>query len=285
MADKQSIADGRYDSVAEFMAECASLPRRKENHDLWAHEWLGDAARGPSWFGAGCQTALDARRIISHGWPDGQRTMSAMLEKTVAIAPVPRDRRRRLTRCELGDNLDIHAVYRGQLDRAWTCAVRQEGRGPQMIDVCVNATGAWHIGAEELQWRGIAACVLVDRLQSAGYRVRVTVGVGSNDLRTAKGGTVSLRVVTKDHDSPLDVATAAAIAFPGFFRVPCFAWIIAHADGKVSQGICDASPRTSFPKMEPGEIAIGHDVDSESSALAFVESTIAALDAGDQVAA
>jgi len=259
----QSLANGRYGSVADFVASLNSVRNTCNDKNYYDK---GDRAE---WLGGGCATLSDVKRCMRDGWPEGSRAVDDMLAKASAIETVPIDRRRRLTRCELGDSLDIHSVYRGELATAWTRAVRRATRGPQHVEILANMICQGGDDSSVLKWRGVAAIVLADKLEQSGFRVRIVVGFGGELSKSNER--VSCRIVVKDHSNPLDVATCAAVTLPGFFRALGHQWAICHA----AQQAYDGSMSVKQCIVESGEIILSHEARDESTARAWIEARIA----------
>jgi len=261
----QPLNDGRYESVSEYIEAANTVCRNKKNAEMVRHFQSED--RG-TWYGASCSTGKDVQRLVNEGWQAGRERVDSFLTKLEAIQLAPRDMRRRLTRGDAGDHLDIAAVYAGRHQSAWTRAKRRDGQGPQRVDIVANMLCAGADNSEVLFWRGAAAVALCDKLEAAGYMVRLIVGFGD------RSGDVSCRITVKNHDMPMDLATASSVILPGFFRSIGHQWIAAHNThvaswGGISVGKC---------KLETGEIFLSHEVNNESSAKAKVESVIRGLE-------
>jgi hypothetical protein len=265
---RQSLASGEYMDVESFLESVQAGPGRPDNQEAFDDYFERDRA---SWYGAGCATGKDVLQLVRNGWPDGSKMVAELLEKTTAATAVPLDRRRRLVRTDQGDSLDIHSVYRGQLDRAWTRAVRKTTRGPQRVSILANMLCSGLDAAAVLAWRGAAAVAIADRLTASGYQVRIVVGFGGQ----CRGETVSCRITVKDHGSPLDEATAAAVTCPGFFRALGHAWTAGHHPRNIS------SPSMSVAQcsIEPDEIVLSHEIKDERTAVAAIDSTIGRVNA------
>jgi hypothetical protein len=267
----QKLSDGNYDSVAAFMAATGEI--RCESNRAEVAEFLRGNRHGSYWYGAGCKNGEDVIRLISDGWPEGRESVAALAAKTSAIELAPMDRRRRLTRSDQGDHLDIHAVYRGHLDKAWTVARRMSARGPAKVDILANMLCSGGASSSVLQWRGAAAVTLADKLGAAGYMVRIVVGFGGR-TGANRSETCSCRITVKDYDAPLNVSTAASVTLPGFFRALGHAWNSGHCKGPSGQfGMSVQSCRT-----EAGEIVLSHEIMSETTAIDAIERIIRGID-------
>jgi len=214
---------------------------------------------------------------MEKGWSEGRDKADKFLGKLGDLG-TPMSRRRKLIRGDHGDTLDIHRVYAGQLDTAWSRAQRRATRAPIRVSICVNNAGLSDVPAHELIWRGVCAVALSDKLESAGYSTRLVVGKGG--VTCGHGEKISCRIMVKDFNQPLNISTATAVMLPGFMRCLLLAWTATHARHQVSSGIS----RSHECNRDAGEIYIGMAVKCEATSRAMIEQVIRKLNAGEQAA-
>ena len=223
----QPYENAAYESVTDFLdavkrpAVCPANIELSQRCLMSAREWGGD------WLGAGCQTTLDVLDRIEKGWAEGlQQSQDALgnLDQQDALTPI--DRRRRLTRSDMGDDYDANLARIGKHDRAWTTARRNWGYTPQNVQIVANMICSGGDEPSVLFWRGAAATALADILGNAGYNVKLSVGFAGDAYGA---GRPSCRVVVKQPDMPLDLSTASAVLLPGFFRAAGHTWLVNHA--------------------------------------------------------
>lgn len=122
------------------------------------------------WLG-GINSLDDARKLLTEGWPDGvKRLESAIADFT---PPDAQTRVRRVAWRDQGDELSVDRAMRGEFDTAWRTSKRKVTRGPQTIELYSIYGGCGGLSAEEIFWNGAACCAIADRLESAGYAVRI----------------------------------------------------------------------------------------------------------------
>ncbi len=274
---KQELSNGNYESISAFLEAVNSEPRNPDNRKPWLEHAHGESCGGPEWYGAHCATGNDVQRKVNDGWPEGRERLNELRSQIGTIELAPQDRRRRMTRSDMGDSLDIHAVYAGRLDIAWRTAKRRNTQGPQHIDLCANMLCSGNEHSDVLFWRGAAATILTDLLESAGYVVRLAIVFGGV-LRGAEQ--VSCRIIVKSHDMPFDVTSVSATLLPGFFRALGHAWIAGHC----KQAIYSPGISVEQGKIEPQEILLSHNVRDRGTALAFINATIEKLNSGRMAA-
>lgn len=130
-------------------------------------------------------------------------------------------RRRKRVRADQGDELDIHKVYAGQLDRAWEARKHIEvDKDQNLYTVFIDVGGLARVQFSTTLWRGAVAYQIVDDLIKAGKSVKVVVGAAAvgvikGDMRRV----VTTDIVVKHYNEPLSMTRLAAMSNIGFHRV------------------------------------------------------------------
>lgn len=265
-AAKAATVVGSYATVEDFTAaafnECVHMANVAERD-----RYLTGSDRA-GWYGAGCETGRDVLNLLRKGWREGRERMSGLLDAIDTSNLVPVDTRRRLHRCDLGDAVDLSAIYAGRLETAWTRARRQTSIAPQRIEICANMLCSGGDDSDVLFWRGAAAVALADKMEAAGYMVRLVVGFGG--VSTNGSERSSCRIIVKDHGAPLDIATASAVLLPGFFRAIGHGWAAGHCHNAGSS----ASMSVEQCIVEPGEIFLSHTVRDRETAEAWLRTQV-----------
>lgn len=104
-----------------------------------------------------------------------QKMISAPINK-VAAARVTKRRRKRI-RGDYGNELDIHEVNQGRVDRAWTRTkfVDREVHESKHVTILVNASMSAMVKASSAEWRTAALLQIHDELVRMGKSVEVAV--------------------------------------------------------------------------------------------------------------
>lgn len=248
--NRQPMNDARYDSVESFL-DAVRAPAIIPENDSVRLSYAETEDRG-HWYGAGCRTGADVQRLLSKGWTEGRRKALDAFSKLDLTALVPIDRRRKVTRADFGDSLDIGDVYAGRLATAWRIPKRRNAIGPSQYTITANMLASGGDNASVLFWRGAAAIALADLLETSGYATRLIVGFGGD----CSGKRVSCRITVKEYDKPLDLATASAVLMPGFFRALGHGWTAGHHPKKIS------TPSMSVEQciVEDEDLFLSHDV-------------------------
>lgn len=215
-----------WDSVTEPERVAATL-KGDANRAHAQKKAVGDGSDGgQDWFGAPDVATLNQR--LTHGWPEGVKQLEQIATREIN----PMSIRRRRVRGDQGDELDMQAVYRGDLSRAWSRTRRQSRAGAaRTITLVCNLGDSAGVEARELYWRGAAVLKLADALTQAGYGVGIYGAVTSQ--RCSEDDTVDSAqfVEIKATDSPLDLSQLASLtAMPGWFRTRGFAGIVTACD-------------------------------------------------------
>ena len=239
---------------------------------------------GKEWLGL--PTGKAVAKAVAEGWSAGGDRITALHEKTAVALPKAVWHGRKRIKADQGDELDIHAVMRGELDRAWTKSVRRVKHGSSAITLYVDigANGGTH--ADSLTWRGLAGVALARIMEAAGYSVEIIGGFHIHSyLDKGKCPPAVVTVTVKPRHARADNATlAGTVALPGFFRTFGFWGIIKAADylgkevdsllGRVASldapGMVETDTRT-VPVIMPQLV---HD---EDSAVAWINETVQLL--------
>jgi hypothetical protein len=231
-----------WDSVTEPESTLKGHWKLDSNKASTEEYWKRTSDR--DWLGV--STVAELRSVLTKGYPDGV----AKLERiTVGDLPAPQDIRRRRVRSDQGDELDMQAVYRGDISRAWTRTRRQSRNSVRSVSIVIDLCGSARTTSDELFWRGAAGLRLAAELTNAGYSVAVYGGAGC-DSYTAEGNAEKLAqfVEIKAEDAPMDMDRLASLTcLAGFFRTSLFTGIIWAAD-KMGKRACGSlgTPKNSL---------------------------------------
>lgn len=198
--------------------------------------------------------------------------------------PAPRSIRRRLTRGDHGDELDMSRVWNGDLENAWTRATRQASQGASRVLVQVFVGAPSSTKSEQVAWRGVAALALADALEQAGYTVNVEAMRRANLACSGNTARHDISVTVKADGEPLDLHRAASlIASTLLFR----GVMLEHAARNAPMQINSTISQTTYDRAKADTGRHGYDfaclatdgVKDAASATAWVKAQIAALDA------
>jgi hypothetical protein len=215
-----------FDSLAE--------PLEHARSGTWAIEWnkqatqlhaTDDNGMGQDWYGAPDRATMDKR--LAEGWPEGSERLLKIATRDIN----PTSIRRRRERADQGSEIDMQAVWRGDLSRAWTRTRRRTTGQARSITIVIDMGAHCGIKADALFWRGASALRLCQALTDAGYTVAIyggCVGSGADTDRTVDAVPM---VEIKAEDQPLDLDKLAALtAMPGYFRTSLFSGIVYLCD-------------------------------------------------------
>jgi hypothetical protein len=236
----------------------------------------------PNWHGiAGGAAAVIA--ATENGYPEGEAKMRAFMGKLTAKLPRAQQIGRVKTRGPFGDELDIHAVNRGQLDRAWTTSKRTVKTGSNLIRLCIDICGNSGESAESLAWRGVAGLALADVLHKAGYSVEIVAVWGvAWALKGDRRNVVNSVCIKPYRVRPDYGMLAALVCLPGFFRSLGFAAICraADANGRIVQddlGKALASDRVFPAPLKTVQLFVPSKVENEITAREWMDETLSLL--------
>jgi hypothetical protein len=276
---KKELALVHYESVAEMVAETVKPYASKRNSEIATKFNLRDDYR---WHGI--EGGLSAvKRAIVEGFPEGERTVSEFRDKLHDKLPRALGHSRAKVRRDMGDELDYHAMLKGNNDRAWTTSTRQIRRGSGVLRVVVDIGANAHTSASALRWRGVAGAALCETMRKAGYSLEIVAGYGIEDADAGDTMNLGVSVVIKPRNAPIDNGLlAATVCLPGFFRTAGFSAIVRAADnaGKsCDSGLghyLDISGILPVPDKVT-QIFVPGNVASEEDALNWVKDTVTLL--------
>lgn len=269
-----------YPSVSALRHMAQHEPFKLPENGALVQKYLtGDKER--SWYGmdGGAPAVLRAQ---VDGYPEGERTIRAFHDEIAASLPRALGHHRTKKRAAFGDELDVHAMNRGQFDRAWTSSSRTIRAGSGVlrlvIDICANAA----VDAAALQWRGIAGLSLAEVMGKAGYSVEIVAAWGAK-LWGGRNQLMVGSVVVKPRSTQADFGLlAATVALPGFFRTLGFASLVRACDdmGKIADSslgtYADVSGLLPVPDKVT-QIIVPGEVISKEKAVDWVKQTVALL--------
>lgn len=272
-----------YDSVQELEADCLIRPMAYPgNAGKRAELDHPGPYRGPAWYGV--STLDDTKRILREGYPEGAALVDKLYDAVAPNLPRAVDFRRHRVRADQGDSLDIHAVNRGTLDKAWETVKRKAKQGTGLIRIAVDICGNGDVTTERLKWRGIAALALCRAMTKAGYSVEIVAGQsGVNAFQRKPNLIGTVTVTVKPRYAAVDTATlAATICLPGFFRYAGFASIIRQADDMndtAAEGLGRAVKlETVLPVPEKiAQVVASESINDQATAEAWVRELLALL--------
>lgn len=231
MKAKQGIRHQHFASLAEFIAFGERDCKRSENvRQKTALESASTWTTPQQWYGVASLDAVKA--ALNEGWQEGADAIEEMYVKMAAALPRAIDVRRHRVRSDQGEELDIHAVYRGDLSRAWSHTTRALRHGTSLVRIVVDVCDNSGVRAEQLRWRGVGALALSRILQRAGYSVEIVAALAGQNAAVDKRGDKAMQsvVVKPRHVVQDSRLLAATVSLPGFFRYYGFKAIIQAAD-------------------------------------------------------
>jgi hypothetical protein len=270
----RNFKDARYGSLSEYITAAKAAPRNARNAELIA---ITDDASNPGlgngahW--AGADNTADAIVKLTSPYADGSAIISR-IEKAAANIKLPpqMDTRRRRVRGDQGDELDIHAVWRGQHATAWSRMGKRQVTAPPMVSIVINSIISAGDDKTVISFRGAVGIVLCQLLEKFGYRVRLVVargGVTSSDTKEK----FSCRTTIKDYGKPLDRETVACATHPAMQRVLGIRWSWVQMDGKGTIG----GNMPGDAVKDANEIFISKEVTSERTAVARIQAIVREL--------
>lgn len=171
----------------------------------------------------GTYSATELERYVLNGWPEIERKMLSMVkdvELPAAMLKPEIEKRRKRKRGDHGDEVDIHQVYQGRVDRAWSRAVQRQNLvvGNKLVHLAVNLCAPSYVDFDDALWRGAVTLRVYEALMRMGRSVMVTVHYPCAGIY-ADGATGIFSVPVKSYNEPMSVSKLASMVNVGFMRV------------------------------------------------------------------
>ena len=268
-----------YSSVADCKADLTA-PWTLSSNQSRAADYIEDNHGGMSWYGVSNIKAL--HRALDQGHDGGVKAIDTMLDKIKAKLPKAVGLGRKLIRGDQGDEIDIHAVNRGDISRAWTSRKRQIKRGKSAVRIVCDIAGNCNVDASTLQWRGVAAMCVAEIMTGAGYKTEIVAGMSTAGAAAGLPEVLTTVTVKTMGTQPDKGLLAAVLCLAGFFRTWGFVAILRHADnaGKdASSGLGHTSRLDTQlpPDARFTQIIVSHDVRNLETATAWIIATVGML--------
>jgi hypothetical protein len=273
----------RYESVSTIRA-MVGLPCKREQHAKQIKGYCESTYDRETWHGmAGGAIAVMSSMMV--GFPEGEAKIDAMQAHMIGKLPKAVGIGRKLVRGMSGDELDIHAVNRGDTSRAWSSRQRLIKKGVSALKVIVDIAGNCNSSHDILQWRGIAGVTLSEIMTKAGYSTEIVAAWAVRDYLDGYRGNhvVGVECVVKARGVTADRGLlAATLCLTGFFRTVGFAAIARAADDEDNR--CDTSlgNHVDAERVIPAvagvtNIYVPASICDEASAVEWIKSTVELL--------
>lgn len=232
--EKGNMVSVHFDSLMEFMDYVntdgiSDLDMRQDaqyNMTTRKNEDRGD------WYGNTNETAKDVMNHALLGDSELYTSLQSkinIIDKRIREVPLDYENqvlrvKRKKVRADFGDELDIHKVYQGQCDTAWTTTKRFEVDSKvHLINIVVDISGHCGIKVKDSLWRAAVAVKLTDQLIKAGKSVKLSVGAITQDTWRGKSGLLTSTIAIKNYNENLSLERVAAMSNVSFFRTALFA--------------------------------------------------------------
>lgn len=281
-----TVTDGKrltaclYDTVAEPMDLAARTDWKVQSNKDRSQEFMTSDRGGQQWLGA--PTIVELNRRLREGWPEGSERLLTLATRDINPVSI----RRRRERADQGAELDIHAVYRGDLSRAWTRCRKRQGSGVRSVTIVVNIGANAGVKADQMFWRGAAALKLASALTESGYSVAIIGAESAQNMDVVGKHDLVQCVEIKAEDQPLDLDRLAALtAMPGYFRTGLFAGICWAADRhglQAAGGLGQDAPKLIHDAVKllpvPQHAFIQGEINSQKAAEEWIDSVLGQIE-------
>lgn len=226
-----------YDSFEELEQQTPKdIQRVPVNSFNSNRERLQKHKRPFEWFGA--SSYEHATTYVRDGWPELLSILQECVEtikKRVDLASVEavtiESRRRKRTRRDYGDTLDMHRVWSGELDKAWERPTRRRVLTPtqRYATIYCDLAMSSMFTSENAVWRAAASYCMYEMLTRLGISTEIWSGNVQHGLYVTSAAPYRLLtgVCIKTYNQTLNDDRLAAMMSGGFFRTYGFDMIYA----------------------------------------------------------
>lgn len=273
-------------TFSEFCADYGVNTHERNRENLRPKEDRESSMRrDPEWY-FGLRSIKQAADLLANGWREGVARLVGCANDIAP--PQAKSRKRRVTWRDEGDDLSVDRALKGEWDSAWRASRREWVAGPSHVTLFAPFGGHCGRTPDELFWTGAAALVLADKLEAAGYPVRL---VGTSAMITSARGAglldhraMRVDVILKESTEPVRIdALASVLCHAGVFRT---FGISAHAAIPGDVGYLMGQPRgindlaeqfTAGNEMPEGALVLPP-VTSREACISTIHSTLANLE-------
>lgn len=276
------MSDIHYQHFASLSAMSAAVdhpPARKINKTV-SDKFVKQ--HGRDWYGMAGNFDIVESTIKAANAKDSIKLVEKFMTDLSAHLPRAEGIRRQIRRGDSGDDIDIHAVNRGNIDRAWTSSRRTIKRGSGLLRIVVDVGGNHTTNAERLAWRGVAGAALAGVTSKAGYAVEIVAGFAIRKFKRDGSVLVSTTVIKPYNAAANTALVASTVCLSGYLRTLGFKAIVkaaddddADADANLGHAIALDGVLPASPKV--AQIVVSASVRDELSAREWIGQNIQLL--------
>jgi hypothetical protein len=194
------------------------LERTNSRNKALSVEYDRDGDSSPEWRGG---TRHEVETILRDGWPEGLAIVSDLSEELSATLPPPKSYRRKGQWRDDGDEPSWEREQQGH-ESIWRTSRREVATGPTTVQLVCPWVHSAMRKADEIKWNGVVLAVLVNLLETAGYRCGAML---ANTVGLDGGGFLFGMLHVKRPENPLDLASLVPlVAHPAPYRWHGIAW-------------------------------------------------------------
>lgn len=274
----------QYDSVQEFCT-VKTTATNEQRFNRYVRGHYDD----PEWLYGNAKDYAGLANRMEQGWHDGAERIRAIEAGEVGAA---KSTKRKHVRADQGDSLDIHSVFSGNLDRAWTRTRREFRRSPATVRIVAVVAGSCRQKEAQFFYRGAAVAKLCDLLTEAGYNVEVVAACVAEGIDDNGRVDYCSTITMKHATAPLDLSNLAAVlcqqAFVRYYMFRSFG-VIEQGTGEGMGWYGDADrlnelARESCDEANVKTVFMKYEVDSREAAQQWIHDSVAEIQSEEVMA-
>lgn len=215
-----------WDSLEDYMCDLREM--QSTRYSRWQSILTGHSHNARDWFGC-AGGPMEYLSKLENGWPALHARLAKMMDGIELELPefpsLTTQRRRKRSRADQGDAIDMHRVWSGQLDTAWEKPERVERAviNTKRVTLAYNVSVSMSVTNDEALWRAALAMLLCDSLVRAGRVLEVWSIHSSGSIFVRGPGALWRGWCVKPSHEPLNLDRLCTTATVGFARVCGFA--------------------------------------------------------------
>lgn len=217
--EKDKLISIHYDSVIDYV-EAKPHPTNADLYERFKrtaeNQWYGPTAKG--YDDAMKKAMLGDHELYKDLTGKIDQLRKSIRQSNINLDIMVKKPKRVRERGPQGDELDIHRVYQGRMDTAWSRTRRVDfDESTKLVTVLIDNEDNAMADSRRSIWRAAAAVVVVDELIKAGKSVRlVTYGASINSTQDNNNMTVTCTI--KNYNESLSSERLVAMSHIGFGR-------------------------------------------------------------------
>ena len=193
-----------------------------------------------TWLGREFEGWADVADKFNRPWKEGLELVHQMMDKVKQhVTMTPQDLRRKMKYNDYEGAIDIDRAMSGESE-IYRKAKRQMRVSTRNVALLANIGNVGSYRASEMFWRGIAACVIIDILEEAGYQCELWIYNTAHNAFRSSPSKAFIATKVKATEDPLNLDLVCNCLSAWFHRAIVFGFRASIAGYSI--GGCSSRP-------------------------------------------